>query len=192
MPLQLVAHISVVVLQRECENLMGTKELAAQSLAQVCLALPFHCLFTAFSLPFHCPSTALPLPFGQAEADGRPIPTTPRGTTRRGGGGEGAAGPALLELKTEVQNLHGVIAEMAEREERLLRMLQLPDTKPDPVPIKRGDFVRCEDKDKAFLSTAFPCVFHRLKRECFSGGTGRWSTTLRRSTRCCGSCAKRR
>lgn len=73
---------------------------------------------------------------------GKPIPTTPRGTNRRGGGGDGVSGPLLAELKTEVVNLHGVIAEMAEREEKLLRMLQLPDAKPDPQPIKRGDFVR--------------------------------------------------
>ena len=36
----------------------------------------------------------------------------------------------ISNLEAEVTKLHNVIAEMAEREERLLRMLQLPDAKP--------------------------------------------------------------
>jgi hypothetical protein len=51
---------------------------------------------------------------------------TPR-SSRRGQPQEVAG---LSSLETEVSKLQSVIAEMAEREERLLRMLQLPDEKP--------------------------------------------------------------
>ena len=63
---------------------------------------------------------------------------TPR--SRKSGSPVEVAG--LSNLESEVGKLHNVIAEMAEREERLLRMLQLPDVKPEPAPIKHGDFVR--------------------------------------------------
>lgn len=64
------------------------------------------------------------------------------GTPRRRKGGSPVEVAGLSNLESEVSKLHNVIAEMAEREERLLRMLQLPDVKPEPAPIKHGDFVR--------------------------------------------------
>lgn len=67
---------------------------------------------------------------------------TPRGTRRGGAPAAQEEDPGIGRIEHEVAKLHNVIAEMAEREERLLRMLQLPDVKPDPGPIKKGDFVR--------------------------------------------------
>jgi hypothetical protein len=52
------------------------------------------------------------------------------GGTPRGRQGGQVEVEGLNSLKGEVSKLHDVIAEMAEREERLLRMLQLPDVKP--------------------------------------------------------------
>lgn len=88
---------------------------------------------------------------------------TPRGT-RRGKPAQQEEDPGIGRIEHEVAKLHNVIAEMAEREERLLRMLQLPDVKPDPGPIKKGDFVR---KNRALVhhTSSFNSLLRQLRKE---------------------------
>ena len=89
--------------------------------------------------------------------------TTPRGS-RRGKPVQQEEDPGIGRIEHEVAKLHNVIAEMAEREERLLRMLQLPDVKPDPGPIKKGDFVR---KNRALVhhTSSFNSLLRQLRKE---------------------------
>eukprot|EP01043_Picozoa_sp_COSAG02_P061879 COSAG02_NODE_8407_length_2583_cov_2.408615_3_plen_192_part_00 len=89
--------------------------------------------------------------------------TTPRGS-RRGKPAQQEEDPGIGRIEHEVAKLHNVIAEMAEREERLLRMLQLPDVKPDPGPIKKGDFVR---KNRALVhhTSSFNSLLRQLRKE---------------------------
>ena len=88
---------------------------------------------------------------------------TPRGT-RRGQPAQQEEDPGIGRIEHEVAKLHNVIAEMAEREERLLRMLQMPDVKPDPGPIKKGDFVR---KNRALVhhTSSFNSLLRKLRKE---------------------------
>ena len=89
--------------------------------------------------------------------------STPRGT-RRSKPAQQEEDPGIGRIEHEVAKLHNVIAEMAEREERLLRMLQLPDVKPDPGPIKKGDFVR---KNRALVhhTSSFNSLLRQLRKE---------------------------
>ena len=89
--------------------------------------------------------------------------TTPRGS-RRGKPAQQEEDPGIGRIEHEVAKLHNVIAEMAEREERLLRMLQLPDVKPEPGPIKKGDFVR---KNRALVhhTSSFNSLLRQLRKE---------------------------
>jgi hypothetical protein len=93
---------------------------------------------------------------------------TPRGT-RRGAPAAQEEDPGIGRIEHEVAKLHNVIAEMAEREERLLRMLQLPDVKPDPGPIKKGDFVR---KNRALVhhTSSFNSLLRQLRKEALEKG----------------------
>ena len=191
-------------LLRECENLMGTKELAAQNIQQVApfalhsarwklgtahakiirsIVLPMIASVT-FYCGVHVPTVVFAPAAAQAEAEGRGVPTTPRGGVSRGGGGGGGGvdSAVLGRLEGEVGKLHGVIAEMAEREERLLRMLQVGLL----LVVRRAVVARRTERVSRCCSCRTPSQTRcRSSAATLCAGTGRWCTTPPRSTRCC-------
>jgi len=129
---------------RQVEQLMGTQDVAAT---------------------LEPKSAAAPAAGGTGSA----VPS-PRGPRRAQAVSEPQETPGIGRIEHEVAKLHNVIAEMAEREERLLRMLQLPDVKPEPAQIKNtGDFVR---KNRALVhhTSSFNSLLRQLRKEALEKG----------------------